>query len=103
MKFKLFLISIWNFLKKFPVFLLIGIFLPPAIYIGRYMFTGEYIYNNLYYSGESIDGEPENFEITEIKPLFKVTDISSFSNYQGGACYKNYYALCSNNYECLLY
>lgn len=102
MKFKLFLIRIWNFLKKFPVFLLIAIFLPPAIYIGRYMFTAEHIYNNLYYNGESIDGNPENFEITEINPLFKVTDISSFSNYQGGACYKNYYALCSNNYECLL-
>lgn len=102
MKFKMFLNKVWNFLKKFPVFLLLGIFIPPIIYAGRYMFQTEHHYSNLFYSGNRIDGNPENFEITSINPLFKVTDISSFSNYQGGACYKNYYALCSNNYECLL-
>ena len=102
MKFKMFLNKVWNFLKKFPVFLLLGIFIPPTIYAGRYFFQTEHYYNNLFYSGNKIDGNPENFEITSINPLFKVTDISSFSNYQGGACYKNYYALCSNNYECLL-
>lgn len=102
MKFKMFLNRVLSFFKRFPVILVLGIFVAPTIYVGRYLFSPEHTFTNLYYQGESINGDPKNFEITEIKPLFKVTDISSFSNYQGGACYKNYYAVCSNNYECLL-
>lgn len=101
-KFKMFWIKIWNVLKKFPVFMSIAILLPTSIYVFRYLFSSEHYYFNLNYDGERIDANPSTFEITSIDPLFKIMDISSFSNYQGGACYQNYYALCSNNFECIL-
>ena len=73
MKFKMFLNKVWCFLKKFPVFLLLGIFIPPAIYAGQYLFQSEHTYNNLFYGGEKIEGNPRNFEITAINPLLKVS------------------------------
>ena len=101
-KFKMFWIKVWNVLKKFPVYMSIAILLPTSIYVFRYLFSSEHYYFNLNYDGERINANPSTFEITSIDPLFKIMDISSFSNYQGGACYQNYYALCSNNFECIL-
>ncbi len=98
----MFWLKVWNTLKKFPVFMSIAIILPVTIYFFRSAFIWENYYFNLNYDGERIDVEHEKFAITNIKPLFKIMDISSFSNYQGGAFYENYYALCSNNFECIL-
>ena len=101
-KIKQFLSKTWLFLKKFPVFITLSILIPSLIYTGRYLFKGNHFYENLYFFGNHIDADPETFEVTKINPLFKVTDASSFGNYQGGTCYKNYYFLCSNNFEVIL-
>ena len=102
-KFKMFWIKVWNVLKKFPVFMSIAVLLPASIYFFRYIFSTEHYYFNLNYEGERVNVDPHTFEITEITTAInKIYDISSFSNYQGGACYQNYYALCSNNFECIL-
>ncbi len=101
-KFKMFWIKVWNVLRKFPVFMSIAVLLPTSIYFFRYLFSTEHYYFNLDYHGERVNVDPHTFELLEIDPMFKIMDISSFSNYQGGACYQNYYALCSNNFECIL-
>lgn len=101
-KFKAFFIKLWNNLKKFPVFMCIAVFLPASIYTVRSMFMMDHYYFNLNYDGEQLKINPYTFKLKKINPLFKIMDISSYSNYQGGACYKNYYALCSNNFECII-
>lgn len=94
--------TIWNWLKKFPVFMSLFVVVPVTIYSGLYVFSPEFVYQNLFYSGVSLKLNVEDFKLTNIKPLFSIMDISSFSNYQGGTCYSNYYVLCSNNFECIL-
>ena len=102
-KMKQFLSKTWLFLKEFPVYISLAIIIPSLIYTGRYLFLGHHKYtNDLFFNGNRIDTKPEDFEVTNIKPLFKVADASSFGNYQGGTCYKNYYFLCSNNFEVIL-
>ena len=101
-KFKLFWIKVFHYIKKFPVLVFLAFFIPTSIYTVRYLFANEVQFNHLYYFGERLKVNHDKFHVTNIKPLFKVLNISSYSNYQGGACYENYYALCSNNYECLL-
>lgn len=101
-KFKMFWVKVWSILKRFPVFMSIAVLLPVTIYFARYVFTFETYYFNLEYDGERLDVNPDKFKLKAINKLFKITDISSFSNYQGGACYQNYYAICSNNFECII-
>ena len=93
---------IWNWLKKFSSQVILSLLVPVVIYNFVYIFTDEFIYHNLSYSGVFFDADVDNFSVKEITPLFKIMDISSFSNYQGGTCYKNDYLLCSNNFECFL-
>ena len=101
-KFKLFWIKVGHVLRRFPVFMSIAVILPVTIYYGRFLFAPEAYYFNLNFDGEKMPVDPTQFSITKIDPMFKIMDISSFSNYQGAAGYKNYYALCSNNFECII-
>lgn len=101
-KFKSSLLRFYNWLKKFPVMCTLAVLVPVIIYATIYTFSPEFVYSNLYYTGVVFDVDPQEFSITKINPLFKIMDISSFSNYQGGTCYEDYYVLCSNNFECLL-
>ena len=100
---KSFGLKTWAFLRKFPVIITMSILIPCLIYSGRYLFSTEYYYSHhLFYDGERINVQAERFALTGIKDVTKIMDISSFSNYQGGACYENYYAICSNNFECII-
>ena len=101
-KFKNFLIKTKEFLTRFPVLITTAILLPCLIYTGRYIFSLETIYSNLFYYGEQMNANGEHFKLKKITPLFKVLDISTYKNYQGGACYQNYYAVVGNNFECLV-
>ncbi len=101
-KMKNFLHKVWGFLNKFPVYITLSILIPSLIYTGRYLFKGNKMYENLYYFGNDVQVDAEEFEIKEIKKLFKIADASSFGNYQGATCYENYYFLCSNNFEVIL-
>ena len=78
------------------------ILIPSLAASGVYLFSGENLYANLYNPGNRINIVHETFEITKIKPILKVMNISSFGNFQGGTCYQNYYVLCSNNFECII-
>lgn len=97
-----FFLKVWNWLKKFPTQIFLAILIPATIYYFSYLFSDEFYYQNLIYYGVDFDVEPEQFSVKKINPLFKIMDISSFSNYQGGTCYSDYYVLCSNNFECIL-
>lgn len=101
-KLKAFLIKIRDFFKQYPIIIALAIVVPVLLYVGRYFFLDETFYNNLYYSGEYIDGKPEDFKIKKIKPVLNLMNISSYSNYQGASCYENYYAVAGNNFECVL-
>ena len=92
----------WHFIKQYPVIVALAIIVPQVIYSTLYIFSPEFVYQNLYYTGVSLNIKEDEFAITGIAPIFDIMDISSFSNYQGGTCYQNYYLLCSNNFECIL-
>ena len=93
---------LWNHLKKFHVFMTLFIAVPVLVSLFRYLFDVEYIYNNLYFEGERIHVWHEHFEVTSIEKKIKVLDTTPYHNYQGGTCYKNYYLLCSNNFDTIL-
>ena len=97
-----FFVRFWRWLTKFPVFMTILIITPILIFSTIYLFSTEFVYQNLYFVGNDFEVDMDKFDIKEIKKEFKIMDISSFSNYQGGTCYKEYYVLCSNNFECIL-
>ena len=101
-KFKTFLIKARDFFKQFPVIIASAIIVPVLLYTGRYMFLAEDFYNNLYYAGEILPCKGSEFKIKKIKPVLNLMNISSYSNYQGGYCYENYYAIAGNNFECVL-
>ena len=102
-KLKVFGLKTVTFLRKFPVIITLSILIPSLIYTARYLFTSEnLVAPHLYYNGERINVNAEKFELTGIKETKKIMDISSFSNYQGGCAYENYYLICSNNFECIL-
>lgn len=97
-----FIIKVGNFFKQFPVIIAVAILAPVLLYVGRYAFLDETFYNNLYYGGEKMPFSGEQFKIKKIKPVLNLMNISSYSNYQGGYCYENYYAIAGNNFECVL-
>ena len=99
---KSFFLKVFEWLRKFPVMCTLAILIPVLIYSTIYTFSPEFAYSNLYYTGVDFDVDIKEFSIKKINPMFKIMDISSFSNYQGGTCYEEYYVLCSNNFECLL-
>lgn len=99
---KKFLNKLWNFLKKFPVMVSLIIIIPIFIFSGRYLFSTEYIYYNLYYNGEVLQTDPDDFELTGIKKVANMYQGGSGFSYQGGAGYRNYYAVCADCFECII-
>ena len=97
-----FYLRFWNWLRKFPSQIFLAILIPCIVYSFSYLFSDEFYYQNLNYDGVELDVDIDQFSVKKINPLFKIMDISSFSNYQGGTCYNEYYVLCSNNFECIL-
>ena len=101
-KIKRFFVNLWSFLRKFPVFMTLAITIPVLGFVFRYMTLGVDIYQNYYYGGEKMPGQADEFELTSIKALHTTMDVTSTHNYQGGACFENYYALAANNFEAIL-
>ena len=97
-----FLKRFWYWLKQFPSQVLLVILVPVVVYTFSFLINDEFTYRNLTYDGVDFDVNVDEFSVTNIKPLLQIMDISSFGNYQGGTCYKDYYVLCSNNFECIL-
>ena len=96
-------LKVWEILRRFPIIMTLAILVPTLIYSTRYLFSEEYSYSHhLFYDGERINVDAERFQVKAINDVTKIMDISSFSNYQGGACFENYYAICSNNFECII-
>ncbi|MBR0439518.1 MAG: hypothetical protein IJK27_01985 [Bacilli bacterium] len=101
-KFKAFLKKLGYFFSRYHVIVILTILIPSLIYTGRFLFKGRVHYNNLYFFGNELPVEDSSFKLTGINPLFKLMDVSYVTNYQGAACYDNYYVLCSNNFDALL-
>lgn len=101
-RFVLFLKKVWKRLTHYPTMITLIFIVPFVLFLGRYFVTGDYLYSNLNFEGHTFSVTHENFRITKINHIKKIVDISSYSNYQGGTCFRNYYLLCSNNFECIL-
>ena len=99
---KKFLNKVWNFLKKFPVMVTLIIVIPITIFSGRYLFSTEYIYYNLFYEGEHLQADPDTFRLTGIKKIANMYQGGSGFSYQGGAGYENYYAVCADCFETII-
>ena len=91
-----------NFLKKFPIQIIAIFLIPNLIYSFSFLFSTEYLYNNLYYDGEIIPADHEYFELTGIKRVADVMQVASMFSYQGGACCGNYYTVVADNFEAIL-
>ena len=101
-KMKKFLNKVLNFLKRFPVVISLTIIVPSLVFLTRYLFTIEYAYHNYYYDGEELDINDSTFELTGIKKVGKVAQVSKNFSYQGGACYENDYVVCLDALESIL-
>ena len=99
---KKFLKAALRFIMKFPVHVAGVILIPSLVTSIVYLFSIEELYYNLYYYGERIHTDPENFQLKSIKKVANVVQVSSTFSYQGGACYENYYAVVTDNFEALL-
>ena len=99
---KKFLKAVLRFIMKFPVHIAGVILIPSLVTSIVYLFSTEVLYYNLYYQGERIHTDPENFQLKSIKKVASVLQVSSMFSYQGGACYENYYAVVTDNFEAIL-
>ena len=75
---------------------------PVAISTASYFFSGNFHYFNTYFEGNSFNSEHESIYIDSIEKIITPAQYSSTNNYQGGACYNNYYAMVANNFENIL-
>ena len=91
-----------NFIKKFPVIISTIIVAPALIYTGRYLLTDEYYFYNFFYEGEKLNVEDETFQLTKINKVANVYQAAALFSYQGGACYQNYYAICTDSFEAVI-
>lgn len=91
-----------QFFKRYPVIISLVILVPALLYSIRYMFTADNSYYNFSYDGERIKNDHKNFELTGIKKVANVLQTSTFFSYQGGACYRDYYAICTDCFESIL-
>ena len=91
-----------SYFKKFPVIISLSVLIPALVSSIRYAASAEINYHNFYYEGETINVDPNKFEITGINKIGDVVQVASAFSYQGGACYDNYYAICCDNFEALI-
>ena len=91
-----------NFIKKFPVIISSIVVAPAFIYTGKYLITEETYFYNFFYEGEALDINEKTFKIKSIDKVANVYQASASFSYQGGACYQNFYAICTDNFEALL-
>ncbi len=91
-----------SFFTKYPVIISLVLLIPTtASFFSAMSGAFDFHYNYLY-EGESLDIDDETFELTGIKKVGNVTQLSSNFSYQGGACYQNYYAVCCDAFESIL-
>ena len=93
----------FNWLKSFPTIISLCIIIPSLVALTRYAFSIDYYYHNFYYDGEELFVDDATFEITGIEKVANVTQLSTTYSYQGGACYEDYYAVCLDSFESILF
>ena len=91
-----------NFFKKYSVLITCSFLVPLMVTTSNHLFSYDSSYYNLYYDGEVIHADHENFKLTGIHKVANVMQVASAFSYQGGACYKEYYAVVTDNFEALL-
>jgi hypothetical protein len=94
--------SFLNFMKKYPVVISLTIAIPFTAAFFSYMASDYDFHYNIEYHGEEINADAENFELTGIKKVADVMQMSTGFSYQGGACYENYYAICCHGFESII-
>ena len=91
-----------SFFKKYPVIISFTLIVPTVVsFVSVVTHMEEYHYNYMY-GGEFLDIRDETFELTGIKKVSNVTQLSSNFSYQGAACYQNYYCVCCDAFETIL-
>lgn len=93
----------FKWLKSFPTIISLCIIIPSLVALTRFVFTYDYFYHNSHYDGEELPVDDATFELTEIKKVGKVTQLSTIYSFQGGACYEDYYAVCLDNFQSILF
>ena len=94
--------SFLHFMKKYPVVISLTIAIPFTAAFFSYMASDYDFHYNIEYHGEEINADAENFELTGIKKVADVMQMSTGFSYQGGACYENYYAVCCHGFESII-
>ena len=101
-KSKMFRQKLKEFFKKYPVIITLAVILPALIYTVAYFARTEEYYYHYYYDGEYCEIDAESFKLTGIKKIANVYQAASAFSYQGGACYENYYAVVTDNFEAVI-
>lgn len=94
--------KIKEFFKKYPVIITLAVILPVSIYTLAYFVRTETYYYHYYYDGEYYQIDAEEFKLTGIKKVANVYQAASAFSYQGGACYEEYYAVVTDNFEAVI-
>lgn len=94
--------KIRNFFTKFPVIIALTIIIPAFAYSLFNFVTEERYYYHYFYDGEFCEINAEKFQLTGIKKVANVYQAASFFSYQGGACYDDYYAVVTDNFEAVI-
>lgn len=91
-----------NFFKKFPVIISLVLIIPSLVYAIASIFNEEVYYYHYFYEGEYYEINPKKFKLTGIKKVADVYQAATFFSYQGGACYDDYYAIVTDNFEAVI-
>ncbi|MCR5505956.1 MAG: hypothetical protein K6F07_03080, partial [Bacilli bacterium] len=89
-------------ITSMPVLLPAIVIIPVALSVLAYVASPNNRFNNETYKGHHIEGDAESFKLEKVDKLFKINNYSTWSNYQGGAFYNNFYCLAANNLENLI-
>ena len=85
-----------------PFLVSVSLVIPIGLSLLSYALSPNNRFDNDKYMGHNINGDPHTFKMEKIERLFKIENHSTWSNYQGGAFYNQYYCLAANNFENLL-
>ena len=85
-----------------PVLISLSIVIPISAALVGYAISPNNRFQNDTFEGHTISGNPRTFKLEKVDRLFKISNHSTWNNYQGGAFYNNFYCIAANNFENLL-
>ncbi len=91
-----------KFIKSLPFILTAATVVPVSLSLLSYFLSPNYHHDNWYFEGNKLRGNAYTFKLNRIDRLFRIANYSTWSNYQGGCFYNNYYFLAANNAENLV-